>query len=67
MILPRGMDKEELIELLGDAWELVGVESAVDASAPPPIRRAGPTLYHLKRDDTPLGPDGSSHSASGSG
>jgi SAM-dependent methyltransferase len=49
MILPQGMDREELIRLLGDTWELVSVESATDPSTPPPIRRAVPTLYRLRR------------------
>jgi SAM-dependent methyltransferase len=64
MILPRGIDKEELTDLLGDAWELVGVESVVDASTPPPIRRAGPTLYHLRRTGAAAEPDSSVQSAS---
>ena len=48
-LLPRGMDKEHLIALMGDGWDLEAVESAVTEDMPPPVRRAEPTLYRLTR------------------
>jgi SAM-dependent methyltransferase len=49
VMLPRGMDKEHLIALLGDAWDLEDAESVVTEDMPPPVRRAEPTLYRLAR------------------
>lgn len=51
MLLPRGMDKEEIIGLAGDARALVGAQPVTDPSAPPPVRRAHPTQYRLTRQD----------------
>jgi SAM-dependent methyltransferase len=51
VLLPRGMNKEEVIELAGDAWALVEAEPVADPSAPPPVRRAHPTQYRLTRHD----------------
>ncbi|MEK6228146.1 MAG: class I SAM-dependent methyltransferase [Actinomycetota bacterium] len=56
MVLPRGMDKEEIIRLFGDAWELVEVVDVepLAESMPPPIRRARPRGYRLSRkNDAP--------------
>ena len=49
VLLPRGMDTDDLLTLLGDGWELERAESAVIADMPPPIRRADPTLFRLRR------------------
>jgi SAM-dependent methyltransferase len=51
VLLPRGMDKEEVIGLAGDAWALAGAKPVTDPSAPPPVRRAHPTQYRLTRQD----------------
>ena len=51
LTLPRGMDKEHLVTLLGDAWELQHAQSVVTEDMPPPVRRAQPTLYRLTRGD----------------
>jgi len=48
-LLPRGMDRGDLVALLGDAWELEHVQSVVTAEMPRPVRRAEPTLYRLAR------------------
>jgi hypothetical protein len=48
-MLPRGMDREELVTLLGDGWDLETAESVVTEEMPPPVRRAEPTLYRLTR------------------
>ena len=55
VILPRGMDQEEIARLADDAWELVQVEPAGQtdrADLPPPVRRAGPTTYRLTRKNS---------------
>ena len=49
VLLPRGMDTDDVLTLLGDGWELERAESAVSADMPPPIRRADPTLFRLRR------------------
>ncbi len=48
-LLPRGMDTEDVLTLLGDGWELQRAESAVIENMPPPVRRAEPTLFRLAR------------------
>ena len=49
LVLPRGMDTEDVLTLLGGGWELERAESAVIADMPPPVRRAEPTLFRLRR------------------
>ena len=49
MVLPRGMDEQELVTLLSDGWELRHRQSQVTDDMPSPIRRAQPTLYRLTR------------------
>jgi hypothetical protein len=49
VLLPTGMDQEELVALLGDGWELEEVRSAVSDEMPRPVRRAEPTGYRFKR------------------
>jgi 2-polyprenyl-3-methyl-5-hydroxy-6-metoxy-1,4-benzoquinol methylase len=55
LLLPRGMDQEEVISLAGDAWALVATQPVTDPSAPPPVRRAHPTQYRLTRNDRAAG------------
>jgi Methyltransferase domain len=50
MILPRGMDRNQVEALFGPAWRLVGTHDVLqlsDHKVPPPIRKARPTAYHL--------------------
>jgi hypothetical protein len=49
VLLPRGMDEQDVIGLFGDSWQLEQTESASDATAPLPVRRARPSLYRLTR------------------
>jgi SAM-dependent methyltransferase len=49
IFLPRGMNEEEILALLGDAWDLQSRQSQVSDELPAPIRRAEPTLYRLVR------------------
>jgi SAM-dependent methyltransferase len=49
MLLPRGIDQDELIALLGNGWRLDESRS-VAAEVPGPARRADPRLYRLTRD-----------------
>ncbi len=51
IVLPRGMDEGEIVELFGD-WKLVDSEPQAQEDMPPPIRRARPTLYRLARKGT---------------
>ena len=50
VLLPRGMDTDDVLTLLAGDWELERAESAVIADMPPPVRRADPTLFRLRRD-----------------
>jgi SAM-dependent methyltransferase len=49
MLLPHGMDKQEVVALLGDGWQLELSQSVATEDLPPPIRRASPTVYRLAR------------------
>ncbi len=49
LVLPRGMDREEIVVLLGGGWELEHVQSVVREDMPRPVRRANPTLYRFTR------------------
>ena len=59
VLLPRGMDQQDVIALFGDTWDLEQAESASDATAPPPIRRARPALYRLTSKKPAEKPPGS--------
>lgn len=48
MFLPRGIDREQLLALLGDGWRLEESRSVAE-NIPGPLRRADPTLYRLTR------------------
>jgi len=47
--LPRGMDHEDIVALLGDAWELQESRSVVTQDTSAIMRRASPTRYRLIR------------------
>jgi SAM-dependent methyltransferase len=49
LLLPRGMDRDDVVALLGDGWDLRDAQSVVTEDMPPPVRRAEPTLYRLNR------------------
>jgi SAM-dependent methyltransferase len=49
IVLPRGMDREHVVAMLGDGWDLEDARSVVTDEMPPPVRRAQPTLYRLIR------------------
>ena len=49
LLLPRGMDKDDVVRLLGDGWDLHSSESVVTQDMPPPVRLAKPTSYRLTR------------------
>jgi SAM-dependent methyltransferase len=55
LLLPRGMDRDDVVALLGDGWDLRDVQSVVTEDMPPPVRRAEPTLYRLNRRTEPSG------------
>jgi SAM-dependent methyltransferase len=47
--LPRGMNQEDVLALLGDGWELDETRSTVTDDMPAFLRRANPTVYRLTR------------------
>jgi hypothetical protein len=49
MLLPRGIDSQDLVALLGDGWNLEHTELVATDDMAPPVRRAEPTLYRLTR------------------
>ncbi len=49
MVLPRGMDTDEVVGLLGPGWDLERAELIATEDMPPPVRRAEPVLYRLLR------------------
>jgi hypothetical protein len=49
MVLPRGMDKEDILALVSDGWNLEQSQSVVTEDMPAPLRRADPTIYRLAR------------------
>jgi SAM-dependent methyltransferase len=49
VLLPRGMDEEDIVALLGDGWNLEQSQSVVREDMPAPARRASPTVYRLTR------------------
>jgi SAM-dependent methyltransferase len=48
LVLPRGMDREEIVALL-DGWALEHAQSVVRDDMPRPVRRANPTVYRFTR------------------
>jgi SAM-dependent methyltransferase len=49
MVLPRGMNKEDVVALLHDGWDLEESRSVVTEDMPAFVRRANPTVYRLSR------------------
>jgi SAM-dependent methyltransferase len=50
LLLPRGMDQDEIVALLGDdAWQLEEVRSVAADDMPRPVRNAEPTGYRFRR------------------
>jgi SAM-dependent methyltransferase len=49
MLLPRGMDTEDVVALLGNDWDLEQSQPVPTEDMPPPVRRAEPTVYRLIR------------------
>jgi SAM-dependent methyltransferase len=47
--LPRGMNHQDVVALLGDGWELEESRSVVTDDMPAFLRRANPTVYSLTR------------------
>jgi SAM-dependent methyltransferase len=47
--LPRGMNQQDVVALLGDGWELEESRSVVTEDMPAFLRRATPTIYRLTR------------------
>jgi len=48
-VLPRGMNKEDVVALLRDGWELQESRSAATENLPAFVRRAKLTVYRLTR------------------
>jgi SAM-dependent methyltransferase len=48
-LLPRGMNKEDVVALLHDGWDLEESRSTVTEDMPAFVRRANPTVYRLTR------------------
>jgi SAM-dependent methyltransferase len=49
ILLPRGMDEQHIVALLGGRWHLEHTQRVVTEDMPPPVRRASPTVYRLTR------------------
>ena len=49
IVLPRGMNQEDVVALLGDGWDLGESRSVVTEDMPAFVRRANPTVYPLTR------------------
>jgi SAM-dependent methyltransferase len=47
--LPRGMNEDDVVALLGDGWELQESRSTVTEDLQAFVRRANPTVYRLTR------------------
>jgi SAM-dependent methyltransferase len=53
IVLPRGMDKQDVVALLRDGWDLDESRSVATEDMPAFLRRANPTVYRLTRRTTP--------------
>jgi SAM-dependent methyltransferase len=49
IVLPRGMNKEDVVALLRGGWDLEESRSVVTEDMPSFLRRANPTVYRLTR------------------
>jgi SAM-dependent methyltransferase len=47
--LPRGMNQQDVVALLGDRWDLEESRSVATEDMPAFLRRANPTVYRLTR------------------
>jgi SAM-dependent methyltransferase len=47
--LPRGIDEQDVVALLGDRWNLEETRSVITEDMPAIVRRSHPTLYRLTR------------------
>jgi SAM-dependent methyltransferase len=47
IVLPRGMDKQDVVALLGNGWDLDDSRSVVTEDMPAFLGRANPTVYRL--------------------
>ena len=47
--LPRGMNQEDVVALLGDGWDLKDSRSVATEDMPGFLRRVNPTVYRLTR------------------
>lgn len=47
--LPRGMNQDDVLALLGDGWDLVDSRSVATEDMPAFLRRVKPTVYRLTR------------------
>ena len=53
IVLPRGMDKQDVVALLRDGWDLEESRSVATEDVPAFVRRANPTVYRLTRRTAP--------------
>ena len=49
IVLPRGMDKQDVVALPRDGWDLEESRSVATDDTPAVLRRANPTAYRLTR------------------
>jgi 2-polyprenyl-3-methyl-5-hydroxy-6-metoxy-1,4-benzoquinol methylase len=49
VLLPRGIDHEEIVRLLGDGWKPVGFENAADPAFAGRVNRAHPRIHTFTR------------------
>ena len=49
IVLPRGMNKQDVVALLRDGWDLEESRSVATDDTPAVLRRANPTAYRLTR------------------
>lgn len=49
VVVPRGIDRSEMLRRFGDAWELIDSEPERDPTLPRLARRARPAWYRLTR------------------
>jgi hypothetical protein len=53
IVLPRGMNKQDVVALLRDGWDLEESRSVVTEDTPAFLRRANPTVYRPPRRTAP--------------
>jgi hypothetical protein len=55
--LPRGMNQQDVVALLGDRWDLEESRSVATEDMPAFLRRANPTVYRLTRHTQATSPE----------